>query len=78
MVITTTSGQNSLKLILLSSSYQKSPFFSVLMYDLYGHPRYFKFKRKYQQYGPCFQTIFSFLMTMVTTTGTMIINMEEE
>ena len=27
-------------------------------------PRYFTFKRKYQQYGPCFQTIFPFLMTM--------------
>ena len=34
------------------------------MYALYGHPRYFKFKRKYQQYCPCFQTIFPFLMTM--------------
>ena len=31
------------------------------MYALHGHPRYFKFKRKYQQYGPCFQTIFRFL-----------------
>ena len=35
------------------------------MYALYGHPRYFKFKRKYQQYGLCFQTIFPFLMTMI-------------
>ena len=34
------------------------------MYALYGHPRYFKFKQKYQQYGPCFQTIFLHLMTM--------------
>ena len=33
------------------------------MYALYGHPRYFKFKEKYQQYGPCFQTIIPFLMT---------------
>ena len=24
------------------------------MYSLYGHPRYFKFKRKYQQIGPVF------------------------
>ena len=31
------------------------------MYALYGHPRYFMFKRKHQQYGPCFQTIFPFL-----------------
>ena len=35
------------------------------MYALYGHPRYLKFKQKYQQYGPCFQTIFPFLMTML-------------
>ena len=24
------------------------------MYSLYGHPRYFKFKQKYQQMGPVF------------------------
>ena len=24
-----------------------------------------KFKRKYRQYGPCFQTVFPFLMTMI-------------
>ena len=30
------------------------------MYSLYNHPRYFKFKRKYQQHGLCFQTIFPF------------------
>ena len=48
----------------LCSSSQKSQFFAVLMYALYGHPRYFKLKRKYQQYEPCFQTIFPFLMTM--------------
>ena len=34
------------------------------MYPLYSQPRYFKFKRKYQQYGPCFQTLFPFVMTM--------------
>ena len=34
------------------------------MYALYSHRRYFKFKRKNQQYGPRFQTIFTFLMTM--------------
>ena len=33
------------------------------MYSLYGHLRYFKFKWKYQQYRPCFQIIFPFLMT---------------
>ena len=53
------------KSLSLSNSSQKSPFFTVLMYALYGHPRYFKFKRKYQQYGSCFQTIFPFLMTML-------------
>ena len=37
---------------------------AVLMYALYGHPRYFRFKQKYQQYSPRFQTIFPFLMTM--------------
>ena len=38
------------KSFLLSSSRQKSPFFAVLMYALYGHPRHFKFKQKYQQW----------------------------
>ena len=37
----------------------------VLKYFLYGHPRNFKFKQKYKQYGLCFQTIFPFLMTML-------------
>ena len=53
------------KLFSLSNSSQKSPCFAVLMYALNGHPRYFKFKRNYQQYGPCFQTTFPFLMTML-------------
>ena len=43
----------------------KSFHFRCLMYALYGHSRSFKFKRKYQQYGPCFQNIFPFLMTML-------------
>ena len=49
----------------LSTSWKKSPFLAALML-LYSHPRYFKFKRKYQQYGWCFQNIFLFLMTMIT------------
>ena len=53
----------------LSSSSQKLTFFAVLMYALYGHPGYFKFKRKYQQYGPYFQTISPFLMIMMTPNG---------
>ena len=44
---------------------RKSPHFllfwwTVLMYALYGQPRYFNLKWKYQQCGPCFQT-FRFL-----------------
>ena len=35
------------------------------MYAVYYHPRCFKFKQKYQQYGPCFQTTFAFLMAMI-------------
>ena len=35
------------------------------MYALYGHARYYKFKGKYQQYGPRFHTILPFLMTMI-------------
>ena len=48
----------------MSHSSQKPTFFAVLINSLYGHPRYFKFKQKYQQYGPCFQTIFPFLINM--------------
>ena len=33
-----------------------------LMYFLHNHPRKFKFKQKYEKYGPCFQTIFPFFM----------------
>ena len=49
----------------LSNSSQKSKFFVVLMYDRYGHSRYFKLEWKYQQYSPCFEIIFPFLMTMI-------------
>ena len=41
----------------------KSNHFSVLMYFVNGHPRYFKFKRKYQQYDPCYPRLsFGFLL----------------
>ena len=53
------------KVFVLRSSLQKLPFFTVLMNALHGHPRYFKFKQKYQQYGPCLETIVSFLMNMI-------------
>ena len=33
----------------LSSSSQKLLFFTVLLYSLYGHPKYSKLKRKYQK-----------------------------
>ena len=56
----------SLKVISRSNSSQKPLFFAVLIYFLYSHPRYFKLKQKYQQYGPCFQNIFPFLMNMST------------
>ena len=48
------------KSFLLSNSSQKSPFFAVLMYALYGHPRYFKLKQKYQQYSTVRVSILSF------------------
>ena len=53
------------KSFLLSNSPQKSSFFAVLMYALYGHPRHYKFKQKNQQSGPYFQTIFPFSMTVL-------------
>ena len=43
----------------------QAPIFAVLMYFLYGLPRNFKFKQKYQQYDLYFQIIFLFLMTML-------------
>ena len=56
----------------LSNSSQKTSFFAVLMYSLYGHLRYFKVMRKYQQYDACFQTIFPFLMTLVMSISGLI------
>ena len=61
----------------LSNYSQKLPFFAVLMYVLYGHPGYFKFKRKHQQHGSCFQTIFLFLMTMLKQNDNRDIDMLE-
>ena len=37
---------------------QQATIFTVLMYFLYGLPINLNFKQKYQQCGPCFQTIF--------------------
>ena len=54
-----------MKVISTEQSLTKPPFYAVLMYSLYGHPRYFKFKRKCQQHGPCFQTIFPFFVTLI-------------
>ena len=57
----------------LSNSSQESTFFAVLIYGLYGHRRCFKFKQNNQQHGPIFQTIFPFLMTMITQDSTKIL-----
>ena len=38
-----------------------------LKYSLYLYPRNFRFKQKYQQHGPCFQTIFPFIISMIET-----------
>ena len=35
------------------------------LHSRYGHPQYFKFKRRYQKYGLRFQTISPFFMAMI-------------
>ena len=62
IVITTEMAKTASKLFSPSNSSQKPPFFAVLMYSLYDHPRYFKFNRKHKQYCTRFKTIFRFLM----------------
>ena len=52
-----------------SHNSRKWPFFAVLKYSLYGYLRNFKFKLENPQYGPCFQSIFPFLMTMLRLQG---------
>ena len=37
----------------------KATIFAVLMHSLYGQPKYFKFKPKYQQIGPVFSDYLS-------------------
>ena len=44
---------------------QYSPYFAVSMCALYDHPIYLMLKRKYQQYGLCFQTIFPLLLAVL-------------
>ena len=61
-------NNSSLKVIFTKQFLTKAPFFAVLTDSLYSHLRYLKFKGKYQQYGPYFQNIFPFLMTMVLRT----------
>ena len=63
IAITTGSGETSLKVISTKPFLTKVTIF-VLMYSLYGQPRCFKFKQKYQKYSSRFQIIFPFLMTM--------------
>ena len=38
---------------------------SLFVVLTYFHPRNFKFMPKHQQYGPCFQAIFLFLITIL-------------
>ena len=64
IAITTGSGENSLKVISTKPFLTKVTIF-VLIYSLYGQPKCFKFKQKYQKYGSRFQIIFPFLMTMI-------------
>ena len=44
---------------------QKSQFCAVLMYSLYGHSRYFKFKQKYQQSARVSRQGFTFLLMRI-------------
>ena len=46
--------------IIKSNSSQKRPLLAPLMYSLYGHPRYFNLKCKYQEYGRVSRLIFRF------------------
>ena len=54
--------KTSLKVIFTEQFITKTTIFAVFMYFLYCHPRYFKFKQNC--YGSCFETSFSFLITM--------------
>ena len=40
-------------------------YYAISIYFMYGHPKKIKFNQKYQQYGPCFQSISPFLMAIV-------------
>ena len=65
MVITTQKVAKTVsKSFSLCNSSLKLPFFAVFIYVRYGHPKYFKFKRKYQHYDSCFQTIFPILVIL--------------
>ena len=64
-IITTGSGWNSLKVIFIKkflTEISESSHFSLFLCIPC------KFKWKYQKYGPCFQTIFLFLMTTYRVT----------
>ena len=49
---------------LLRKSSLKEAISPVFVYSLYGYPRNVTFEWKCQQYVPCFQAIFPFLMTV--------------
>ena len=51
----------------LSNSSQKLPFFPVLMYSLYSHPRYFKFKQNINNTARVSRLSFHFLRLWLQT-----------
>ena len=64
MVITTESGKTA-SVIFTWQFLAKVAIFLCFDVCYIRPPQNFKFKRKYQQYGPCFQIIFPFLMAML-------------
>ena len=58
------------KSFLLSNSQQKSSFFAVLMYALYGHPRHYKFKQKINRVAHISRLSFRFLWLCLNTLNT--------
>ena len=61
----------------LSNSSQ-TPFFAVLMYALYGHPRYFKFKRKYQQFPDYLSVSYNYELHKQLSSINSIVDIKED
>ena len=64
VMITTKSGQNTVKVIFTEQFLTKVAIFRCFDVCSVRPPQIFQVQTKKQQYGPCFQTIFPFLMTM--------------